>query len=792
MSVRAFAGFAVSKIEQMFYHRPSTMAPYAELHCHTNFSFLDGASAPDELVDRAVELGLSGLAVTDHQGLYGAVRFTAAAEAAGIHPVIGVEIELLDAIVPDPNRIAVPARRPARRSGRRRAASEAGDGSGSNAVEGLPDRPRPERARLPGHRDPVKEDHRGIGERQRGSHLVLLARDATGYRSLCRLISRANLAGTKAVPRFSHELLAEHVEGLVALSGCREGEIARRLLVGDREGARAAAAALAGRFPGGFYLELSHHLLPDDDWLVTETAALAGEIGLPVVVTNDVHYARPEGREFQDVLTAIRHGRTLGELADLRRPDGESYLKSEAEIAALPPSEDPSIAAIWQEGIANAGELAASCSVDLGFEQYRFPGFPVPNGETPFSYLVELCQAGARKRYHPLTSAVVKRLAHELDVIERAGLAEFFLICWDLMRFAKEQGIPAQGRGSAAGSIVAYTLGISRVEPIGHNLLFERFINEGRTTYPDVDIDFSSARREEVIQYVYNRYGPEHTGMVCNLVTYRARSAVREVGVALGFPRPLVDRVAKALETYDSVMVRRDLEADGGFAEFFKRTGEGEPAEALAATEAEERGLVDGMGRLRARTSGQPSEDRGDAPASHRSEDLVDGMGQLNTRIPLVGKVPPWRQPPKPPDPDAPKPFGWLAEIPPGPDGIGPSASGMWEGAPEVAAGDPAGRAPRRRGWARRHAGERRLVAGGEGDGLRGGARSAGAAGARPRSRRSIRRAARSSRRRGRPIGLVGQAAGIRRRRGPPRWDEADRSTARPSRASSRSRRPRH
>ena len=198
-------------------------------------------------------------------------------------------------------------------------------------------------------------------------------------------------------------------------------------------------------------------------------------------------------------------------------------------------------------------------------------------------YLSELCWAGARRRYHPLTSAVVKRLAHELDVIERAGLAEFFLICWDLMRFAKEQGIPAQGRGSATSSIVSYTLGISRVEPIAHNLLFERFINAGRTTYPDVDIDFSSERREEVIQYIYGRYGPEHTGMVCNLVTYRARSAVREVGYALGFPRPLVDRVAKALETYDSVMVRRDLEADGGFAEFFRRTGEGLPGEARAA-----------------------------------------------------------------------------------------------------------------------------------------------------------------------------------------------------------------
>ncbi len=637
--------------EHVFYHLKSTMAPYAELHCHTNFSFLDGASAPDELVERAVELGLSGLAATDHLGLYGVVRFAGAAEAAGIHPVIGVEIELLDAMAPDPERLVIPARRPSRRGGRRApkatetefgpvgsgpVGSGAVDPFGSEAIEGRPDRPRPERARLPGHRDPVKEDHRGIGERQRGPHLVLLARDASGYRSLCRLISRANMAGTKAVPRFSQSLLAAHTEGLVALSGCREGEIARRLRGGDRAGARLAAETLAARFGDGAYLELSHHLLPDDDWLVTETVNLARNLHLPVVVTNDVHYARPEGREFHDVLTAIRHGRTLDGLADLRRPDAESYLKSGEELAALPPGDGSLgrvVADAWHEGLATAGELATACSVDLGFEQYRFPGFAVPSGETPFSFLVELCQAGARKRYHPLTSAVVNRLAHELDVIELAGLAEFFLICWDLMRFAREQGIPAQGRGSAASSIVAYTLGISRVEPIGHNLLFERFINEGRTTYPDVDIDFSSARREEVIQYVYNLYGPEHTGMVCNLVTYRARSAVREVGVALGFPRPLVDRVAKALETYDSVMVRRDLEADGGFAEFFQKPGEGLPAETAAAAEAEERGLV-------------------------------DGMGQLNTRMPLVGKVPPWRQPPKPADPDAPRPFGWIAQIP--------------------------------------------------------------------------------------------------------------------------------
>jgi error-prone DNA polymerase len=605
-------------------------APFAELHCHTNFSFLDGASAPDELVERAAALGLSGLAITDHQGLYGIVRFTAAAEALGIHPVIGLEVELLDAVVEDPHRLVVPAHR---RSGRGRAgrgSTASADGPperigagevGGPASEGLPARLRPVRTGLPGHRPAVKEDLRGVGAVVRGPHLVLLARDETGYRSLCRLVSRANMAGTKGVPRFSQALLAEHADGVVALSGCRDGEIARRLRAGDRAGARLAAERYGRLFGGirtgleaiptrsavaaaGFVLELGHHLLPDDDWLVAETAGLADELGLPVVVTNDVHYALPDDRELHDVVTAIRHGRTLETLADLRTPSGEHYLKSAAQLAALPPGDpgggsDARTARAWAEGLRAAGELAAACSVELSFERYRFPGFPVPPGETPFSHLQQLCQEGARRRYHPMSPAVFRQLAHELDVIERTGLAEFFLICWDLMRHAREKGIPAQGRGSAADSIVAYVLGITRVDPIRHNLLFERFINEGRTAYPDVDIDFSSERREEIIQYVYRRYGPEHTGMVCNLVTYRARSAVREVGLALGFPRPLVDRVAKALETYDSVMVRRDLEAEGGFGQFFRRAVE-EPPEAAAAARSGERGLTDRMGQLAA------------------------------------------------------------------------------------------------------------------------------------------------------------------------------------------------
>ena len=668
--------------------------PYAELHCHSNFSFLDGASPSDDLVERAVELGLTGLGITDHQGLYGAVRFVSAAEAVGLHPIVGVEIELLDAATADPHGIVVPEHRPVPRGARRPAApvvgssadpsrdSAAGSSTGSArsspagastgsarsqstghtpgnrppvfgsassmdgkrvdaAIDGRPARPRPVRARLPGHRAFVKEDLRGVGEAQRGPHLVLLAQDPNGYRSLCRLVSRANLAGTKAVPRFSQALLADHVEGVVALSGCRHGEIARRLRVGDREGARSVAETYARLFRAGFHLELEHHLLPDDDWIVEEIAALADELGLPVVVTNDVHYARRDDRELHDVLAGIRHGRTLEALADLRRPDGESYLKSGAEMLELVPAErgDTRSARAWREGLANAADLATRCSVDLGFEQYRFPGFAVPNGETAFSHLSQLCWEGARLRYHPFTPDVMRQLTHELSVIEKTGLAEFFLICWDLMRFAKDNRIPAQGRGSAADSIVAYVLGITRVDPIRHHLLFERFINEGRTTYPDVDIDFSSERREEVIQYVYDKYGPEHTGMVCNLVTYRARSAVREVGYALGFPRPLVDRVAKALETYDSVMVRRDLEAEGGFGQFFARPDEGEPEEAVAGAAAAvgERGLVDPMGQLNHARGGRVVTGRVTGGTFKRGDGRLARLARREDEVRLAG-----------------------------------------------------------------------------------------------------------------------------------------------------------
>jgi error-prone DNA polymerase len=602
---------------------------FVELHCHSNFSFLDGASSVEDVVERAVELELSSVALTDHQGLYGAVRFASTAHEAGLNAIVGMEVELLDPIVADPHGVVAPRRRR-----KPRAKSDPTSVSeplivASPHVEGRVVRREFERLRPPGHREPKREDMRGVRARELGPHVVLLARDMSGYRSLCRLASNAQLAGTKGAPRFTHERLRSDTEGLIALSGCRHSEIARRLLAGDRDGARDAARRLAAIFDGSFYLELQHHLLPDDDWLVTETVDLADDLGLPVVVTNNAHYAVATDRELQDVLVCIRHGKTLEDSGHLRRPNGEYYLKGAAEMTALPPATGAlgeRVARAWAEGMRTTADVASRCSVDFDFEQYRFPGFAVPTGETAFSYLETLCHEGMRKRYHPLKPAVVKQLAHELEVIERTGLAEFFLICWDIMQFCRERGIPAQGRGSAGDSIVAYVLGITRVDPIRHRLLFERFINEGRTSYPDVDIDFASSRREEVIQYCYERYGTEHTGMVCNLVTYRARSAVREVGYALGFPRPLVDRVAKALETYDSVMVRRDLEAEGGFAEFFTPSvaAGGTMSASVSAALAEERGFVDGMGRLNASRVLRPpgrSDDEGgpgDTPASVR------------------------------------------------------------------------------------------------------------------------------------------------------------------------------
>jgi len=528
---------------------------YCELHAHSNFSFLDGASHPEDLVARAALLEMPALALTDHAGMYGAVRLwkaaaqtaTPAARQAGLRPVcpiIGVEL-----VLPRDDRELRAARRGRKLNEPIR---------GAKASRGWPG-----------------ELHAGPAP---GDHLVLLARDPAGYTALSRLISRGHLAGEKQYPVFERALVEAALdEGrghLVGLSGCHNGEIPRRLFADERDAALDAARAWAARFPDGdFAIELAHHLGPDDDWIVSQLASLADEAGLPTVVTNEVHYAEAGGHRLQDVLVCIRHGASLDEARELLLPNAEYRVKPGRELAAIGARlPDPRARRAWTAGIAQAAAIGQRCRLELDFERYRFPGFTVPEGETPFSYLYQLAHEGLRRRYRPITKRALEQLTHELDVIDRTNLAEFFLIVWDLMEFARANHIIGQGRGSAGDSIVAYCLGITKVDPIEHKLLFERFINEARAL-PDIDIDFDVNRREEVIQYVYRRYGADHAAMVCNVITYRARSAVREVAKALGFPPEAVDRVAKALDTRDASDVARDLALDGSFAWLFTELG---------------------------------------------------------------------------------------------------------------------------------------------------------------------------------------------------------------------------
>ncbi|MEX0626604.1 MAG: PHP domain-containing protein, partial [Chloroflexota bacterium] len=383
---------------------------YCELHAHSNFSFRDGASHPEELIARAAVLGMLALAVTDHAGLYGAVRLSKAAaqtrtdEArdAGLSPVtaiIGIEL-------------TIPRNEGELRLARR--GRKLNDPfRGEHASRGWP-------GEL--HAGPIP-----------GDHLVVLARDAAGYTALSRLASRGHLAGEKQFPIFARELVEEGLDDghghLIGLSGCRNGEVPRHLLAGERDAAREAAQRWASHFPDGDYaVELSHHLEPDDDWLTAQLAELAEETGLPTVVTNQVHYAAAGGHRLQDVLVCIRHGASLDEARELLLPNAEYRLKGGDELAAIGAglSNAPARRA-WEAGMAQAAAIGRSCRLDLDFERYRFPGFTVPERETPFSYLYQRAHEGLRVRYRPITRQAVKQLAHELEIIERTNLAEFFL-----------------------------------------------------------------------------------------------------------------------------------------------------------------------------------------------------------------------------------------------------------------------------------------------------------------------------------------------------------------------------
>ncbi len=432
------------------------MRPYVELHCHSNFSFLDGGSHPAELAKRAAELEMPALAITDTGGVYGAVRFLQACRKVGVKPLIGAGLEV------------------------------------------------------------------------DGAELVLIARNLQGYSNLCRLLSLAHADQPKGEARAPLATVAEHRGDLFYLSA-----------TDDEHRLRGIQETLGKE---NVFSELHHHLRPEDSWVLEGRAEMAKRCGALAVATNVVHYHARERRQLHDVLVAIRHRATLDEARSFLFPNSEHCLKGGDDMRPLFKGHAEALATPW--------EIAGQCDLELDFRKVRFPGYPVPEGETPFSFLYKLCFEGVRARYRPITFAVTQRLQRELEVIEKTGLAEFFLINWDLMRFAREHGVPGQGRGSAADSIVAYVLGITRVDPIEHNLLFERFLHEEMTSTPDIDIDFSTEHREQVIQYVYNKYGWERTGMVCNVVTFQPRMAIRQVGKALGFSAELVDRLAKGVDRW--------------------------------------------------------------------------------------------------------------------------------------------------------------------------------------------------------------------------------------------------
>src|SRR5947199_767415 len=361
-----------------------------------------------------------------------------------------------------------------------------------------------------------------------GEELILIARNLRGYSNLCRLLSHAHADQPKGEARTTLEKVAEHRGDLFYLSATDSESRLRDLL-----------EALGTE---NVFSELHHHLRPQDQWVLEGRAAMAKRCGARVVATNQVHYHVSARRRLHDVMVAIRHRATLEEARPHLFLNSEHHLKDGAALRPLFAGHAEALATPW--------EIAQECDVDLDFRKVRFPGYPVPDGETPFSFLYNVCFEGVRERYRPITPAVAHRLQHELEVIEKTGLAEFFLINWDLMRFAREHGVPGQGRGSAADSIVAYVLGITRVDPIEHNLLFERFLHEEMTSTPDIDIDFSTEHREQVIQYIYEKYGWERTGMVCNVVTFQPRMAIRQVGKALGFSAELLDRLAKGVDRW--------------------------------------------------------------------------------------------------------------------------------------------------------------------------------------------------------------------------------------------------
>ena len=457
---------------------------FTHLHVHTEYSLLDGSNKIKEYVARVKELGMDSAAITDHGVMYGVIDFYRAAREAGINPILGCEVYV-----------------------------------------------------APGSRF---DREVGSGD-DRYYHLVLLAENNQGYNNLMKIVSRGFVEGFYYKPRVDLELLEKYHEGIIALSACLAGEVARYLVRGMYEDAKIAALRYQDIFgKGNFFLELQDHGIPEQQNVNQQLLRMHRETGIDLVATNDVHYTMAEDAEPHDVLLCLQTGKKLTDENRMRYEGGQYYVKSPEEMAELFP--------YALEALENTHKIAERCHVEIEFGVTKLPRYDVPDGLTSWEYLNKLCHEGLEQRYHPVTEELKKRLDYELNMIRRMGFVDYFLIVSDFIGYAKAQHIPVgPGRGSAAGSVVSYCLGITDVDPVQYNLYFERFLNPERVSMPDIDVDFCVQRRGEVIDYVIRKYGADHVAQIVTFGTMAARAAVRDVGRVMNMTYAEVDAVAKAI-----------------------------------------------------------------------------------------------------------------------------------------------------------------------------------------------------------------------------------------------------
>lgn len=483
---------------------------FAHLHVHTEYSLLDGFSRVKNLISRAKELNMSSVAITDHGCMFGVIDFYKEAKKQGIKPIIGCEVY--------------------------------------TAPRSLRDK------------DPNYDKRQG--------HLILLAKNMDGYKNLIKMVSTSYVEGFYYKPRVDIDELKKYSDGIIALSACLAGDISQALMDRNYEKAKNIALQYRDIFgEGNFYLEIQDHGLPEQKEVNAALVKLSKEINIPLVATNDIHYVNKEDSKIHDVLMCIQMGKTVNDPNRMRFGSDEFYLKSREEMEELFP--------YAPEAIDNTVKIAEMCNIEFDFNTIHLPKYDVPEGYTPDTYLRELCFKGLEERYDNPSQEIIDRLNYELGVIEKMGYVEYFLITWDFINFSKENNIMVgPGRGSAAGSIVAYTLKITDIDPIKYSLLFERFLNPERVSMPDIDIDFCYERREEVIDYVKRKYGEDHVAQIITFGTMGAKAAIRDVGRVLDIPYNKVDKIAKEIPFALGMTIDKALETNPTLRDLYQQDRE--------------------------------------------------------------------------------------------------------------------------------------------------------------------------------------------------------------------------